>query len=123
MAQRVKRGDIWTVAGGADYTGKPRPALILQNDLYDVTQSVTICPFTSNAAAAPLFRVEVAPAEGNGLREVSHLMVDKLTTVPRSRLGFRIGQLADDDMQRVGSAVVLFLGLAGTSTGSQQSAQ
>jgi mRNA interferase MazF len=39
-------------------------------------------------------------------------MVDKITTVPRSKLDERIGRLADQDMVRLGRAVVVFFGLA-----------
>lgn len=108
----MKRGEIWTVAGGVDYTGKPRPAVIVQDDDFDATRSITICIFTSDPAEAPLFRIQVEPSEQNGLHVASCLMVDKLTTVPKERLGSRIGRLADEDIVRLNQAVVVFLGLA-----------
>lgn len=108
----MKRGEIWTVAGGADYTGKPRPAVIVQDDDFDATLSITICIFTSDPAGAPLFRILVEPSEQNGLRVPSSLMVDKLTTVPKDRLGSRIGRLADEDLVRLNQALLVFLGLA-----------
>jgi mRNA interferase MazF len=108
----MKRGDIWTVAGGADYTGKPRPAVIVQDDEFDATLSITICIFTTSPAEAPLMRLPIEPNERNGLRAVSNLMVDKLTTVPRNKLGSRIGRLDDEDMVRLNQAMVVFLGLA-----------
>ena len=64
----MKRGEIWTVAGGQDYAGKPRPAVILQDDRFDRTASITICTFTTNLAAAPLFRLTIEPSEANGLK-------------------------------------------------------
>ena len=109
----MKRGEIWTVAGGADYTGKPRPVVIVQDDSFDGTASITICAFTTDPTEAPLFRLIVEPTAGNGLRAVSRLMVDKITTVPKSRLGERVGRLDDRDMVRLGQAILVFLGLAG----------
>ena len=111
----MRRGDIWTVAGGGDYAGKPRPAVIIQDDNFDATNSVTLCVFTSDPTKAPLLRLLIDPDETNGLQSVSSLMVDKITTVPRSRLGIRIGQLADEDFVRLNQALVVFLGLAGSS--------
>ncbi len=109
----MKRGEIWTVAGGPDYAGKPRPAVILQDDRFDRTSSVTVCSFTSDPAEAPLFRIQIEPSERNGLRTESRLMADKITTVPKSRLGRRVGQLDDEDVIRLNRAVLVFLGIAG----------
>ena len=106
---------MWTVAGGKDYAGKPRPAVIVQDDSFGATDSVTICAFTTDPTEAPLFRVRVEPSDANGLREPSSLMVDKLTTVPRDRLGSSIGRLDDEDVVQMNRAVVVFLGLAGSS--------
>jgi mRNA interferase MazF len=109
----VKRGEVWTAAGGKDYAGKPRPVVIVQDDRFDATNSITICSFTTDPADAPLFRVPVAPTGSNGLRSASRLMVDKVTTVPKSRLGTRLGRLADEDIVRLNRAMMIFLGLAG----------
>lgn len=109
----MKRGDIWTVAGGPDYAGKPRPAVILQDDAFHATASVTICPFTTHAVDAPLMRLAIGPSERNGLRAASQLMIDKITTVSKTKLESRVGRLSDEDIIRVNRAVVVFLGLAG----------
>jgi mRNA interferase MazF len=108
----MRRGDVWTVAGGKDYAGKPRPVVILQDDSFDGTESITICAFTTDDTDAPLFRLAVEPNERNGLRLPSRLMVDKVTTVPKSRLGAHIGRLDDEDLLRLNQAVLVFLGLA-----------
>lgn len=108
----MMRGEIWTVAGGSDYAGKPRPVVLLQADRFDELGSATICPFTTNALDAPLFRIAVAPGSDNGLRELSRIMVDKITTVSRAKLGTRIGRLSDEDVIRVNRAVLVFLGIA-----------
>ncbi len=109
----MKRGEIWTVSGGKDYAGKPRPAVILQDDRFDATSSITICAFTSDPTEALLFRLPVAPSERNGLRVSCRLMVDKITTVPKAKVGTHLGRLDEEDMLRLNRAVVVFLGLAG----------
>jgi mRNA interferase MazF len=111
----MKRGEIWTVAGGKDYAGKPRPAVILQDDRFDATASITICAFTTDPIDAPLFRLPMVPSEGNGLRAPCRLMVDKITTVPKAKIGLRIGRLDDEDIIRLNRAILLFLGMAGSS--------
>ena len=113
MAGAVRRGEVWTVAGSGDYAGKPRPALIVQDDSFAATQSVTICLFTTDPTDAPLLRIPVEPSPGNGLREPSRLMIDKLTTVARSRLGTRLGTVDDAVLAKVARAIVVFLGIAG----------
>lgn len=111
----MKRGEIWTVAGGKDYAAKPRPAVILQDNRFDMTDSITICVFTTDSTDAPLFRLPVEPSESNGLRAVSRLMVDKITTVPKARIGARVGRSADEDIVRLNRAVLVFLGIAAPS--------
>lgn len=110
----MKRGEIWTAAAGAGYIGKPRPVLIVQDDRFDANDSVTVCAFTTDPTDAPLIRLLVEADETNGIRQSSRLMVDKITTVPRSRLGERIGHLPADDMIRLTRALMVFLGLAGS---------
>lgn len=111
----MKRGEIWTVAGGQDYAGKPRPAAIVQDDSFDATQSVTICAFTSDETEAPLFRLLIAPDDRNGLLLPCRLMIDKVTTVPKSKLGKQVGRLAETDVLRLNQALAVFLGLASAS--------
>jgi mRNA interferase MazF len=111
----MRRGEIWTVSGGGAYTGKPRPAVILQDDRFDATNSVTICAFTTDPIDAPLLRLPVEPSEQNGLREACRLMIDKITTVPRSRIGSRIGLLDDATIVQLNRAILVFLGLAGAT--------
>lgn len=109
----MKRGEIWTVSGGQDYAGKPRPAVILQDDRFPETASITICLLTGRLIDAPLFRQPIDPSGSNGLKKISHVMVDKITTVPKTKLGGRIGTLDDEDIVRLNRAVLVFLGLAG----------
>jgi len=108
----VKRGEIWTMAGGPGYAGKPRPVLIIQDDAFDVTASITVCLITSEPNEAPILRLKVKSTLENGLLLNSHLMVDKITTVSRTRLGQRIGMLADDDLLRLNRSMIVYLGLA-----------
>ena len=135
----MRRGEIWTAAAGSQpqgvvrpgehrsaaeqhspseaagsgYVGKPRPVVIVQADHFDGTASVTVVAFTTDPTTAPLLRLVVVPDGDNGLREPCSLMVDKITTVSRSKLGQQLGRLADDDMVRLARSVVVFLGLAG----------
>jgi mRNA interferase MazF len=108
----MKRGEIWTMAGGPRYASKPRPAVIIQEDGFTETLSIAVCPLTSQPIEAPMLRINVPPSPENGLRAASRLMVDKVTTVPKSRLGQRIGRLADDDLLRLNRSLLVFLGLA-----------
>lgn len=108
----MTRGDVWIVAGGADYAGKPRPVVIVQGQSFQAIESVTICPFTTDPTDLPLFRLDIAPSDTNGLRAPSRIMIDKVSTVPKSKLGERIGQLSDMDLLRVNRALLVFLGLA-----------
>jgi mRNA interferase MazF len=107
----MKRGEVWTVSAPG-YAGKPRPAVIVQDDRFDATASVTVCVFTTDPTEAPLFRIAIDPSEENGLRSTSRLMVDKITTVPKGRLGAPIGRLATADIVRLNRAILVFLGLA-----------
>ena len=107
----MKRGEVWTVSA-AGYAGKARPAVIVQNSRFDATASITLCVFTTDETEAPLFRLLIEPSERNGLRAASRLMVDKLATVSKDKLGERIGRLDDADVVRFNRALVVFLGLA-----------
>lgn len=109
----MTRGNIWTISGGADYAGKPRPAVIIQDDSFDATASVTICAFTTDPTEAPLFRIPIEPSARNGLRQRGSLMIDKVTTIPRRKIGSYVGRLDDEDIVRLNRAVLVFLGLAG----------
>ena len=108
----MRRGEIWTIAGGADYAGKPRPVFIVQDDSFDATDSVTVCAFTTDPSEAPLFRLLVEPSVSNGLRSACRLMVDKIMTVPKSKVGARVGRLDEADILRLSRAIIVFLGLA-----------
>jgi len=107
----VTRGDVVTIALSGDY-GKPRPALVIQSDLFDTHPSVTVLPVTSELRDAPLFRIAVTPSAFNGLRKPSQVMVDKPQTVARTKIGNTIGRLDDDSMLGVTRALAVFLGFA-----------
>ena len=107
----MKRGDLVTIALPGAY-GKPRPALVIQSDLFDAHSSVTILPVTSTLRAAPLFRISVKPDQKNALRRESQVMVDKPQTVPRDKVGDTIGRLSDDSLLAVDRALAVFLGIA-----------
>ena len=113
----MKRGEIWTVAGGPGYAGKPRPMLIVQDEQFDSTGSITICLLTTHAIDAPYFRIAIEPDADNGLRHPCFAMTDKITTLPRERLGKRLGKLKPTAMAPVNRAILVFLGLAGSTRG------
>ena len=108
----MRRGEIWTVAGGPDYSGKPRPVVVLQADRFDRTDSITICGLTTTDIDAPLFRISIRSTKINNLAVESFVMVDKINTVPRRKLGYRIGRLTDLEMTAISRAAAIFLGLA-----------
>ncbi len=108
----MKRGEIWTVAGGNDYAGKPRPVVIVQDDSFGATDSIAIRAFTTDESDAPLFRLAVEPNERNGLRFLCRLTVDKITAVSKSKVGGHVGRLDGEDMARLNQAMMVFLGLA-----------
>lgn len=107
----MRRGEVWTVSGGPDYVGKARPAVIVQSDAFSETRSVTVCPITSHEIDAPLLRLELQPSDGNGLRHVSRVMIDKVSTLSRDKLGKRIGSLPDEQMARISRSLADFLSL------------
>jgi mRNA interferase MazF len=111
----MRRGEVWTVAGAGDYAGKPRPVVIVQDDSFEGVDSLVVCPFTSDTTEAPLFRLPVEPNPGNGLRAACRLMVDKVTAVPKSKMGRRIGSLDAPDIIRLNRSILVFLGLAASS--------
>ena len=110
----MKRGEIWTVAGGAAYAGKPRPAVIVQDDRFDANDSIIVCPLTTDSTQAPIFRLSVQPSTESELRAPCRMMVDELTAVPRARLGRLLGSLASDEVKALNRAIFVFLGLAET---------
>jgi mRNA interferase MazF len=107
----VKRGDIVTIVLPGAY-GKPRPALVVQSDLFDTLASVTVLPVTSELRAAPLLRISIEPNTGNGLRKNSQVMIDKAQTVPRDKVGSTIGRLHEDILVAVDRALAVFFGIA-----------
>ncbi|MEB3021974.1 type II toxin-antitoxin system PemK/MazF family toxin [[Mycobacterium] crassicus] len=109
----MNRGEIWTVAGGV-YAAKPRPAVIIQDDLFDGTSSVTVAPMTGMLLDASLMRIRIAGGGDrlSGLDHDSDVMVDKLTTVGRSNVHSRLGRLTAEQVVEVERAMMAFLGLA-----------
>jgi mRNA interferase MazF len=108
----VKRGDIWTVAGGV-YASKPRPAVIVQDDRFAATDSVTVAPITSMSVDAPLLRIRLAAGSDSGLRDESFVMVDKLSTVRRSQVHQHLGHVTAEQLVEIERSLIVFLGLAG----------
>lgn len=108
----MRRGDIHVAAAPGAYSGKPRPVVIVQDERFDATGSVTICPLTTTLVEAPLLRIAVLPTATSGIEQPSHVMVDKITTVPKVNVRERLGRLVDADLVRLNQALVVYLGLA-----------
>lgn len=108
----MKRGDVCVGAARGAFTSKPRPFVIIQDDRFDASISVTVCPLTTHLLDLPVSRPRLEPTATNGLDRPSQLMVDKVTTVPRESLGPPIGRLSDADVLRLDRALIVFLGLA-----------
>lgn len=106
----MRRGDLVTVAAPGDY-GKPRPALVVQSELFDELPSVTVCLVTSTLRDAPIFRITVDPSSANGLQRVSQIQVDKIMTVARERVGEVIGRLDDATLLKVNRSLAVFVGI------------
>ncbi|MDN5943545.1 MAG: type II toxin-antitoxin system PemK/MazF family toxin [Nitrospira sp.] len=111
MGQRIKRGDLVAVAAKGHYSGKPRPVLILQSNLFSSLGSVTICLLTTEIIDAPLFRLSVGPSPENGLKQPSLIMIDKIVTVPQDAIGALIGSLDNEIMLQVDRSLAVFLGI------------
>lgn len=109
----MKRGTIVVVAARGAYTGKPRPALVVQSDLFNPTHaSITVCPITSDCVDAPLFRLTLPPGSRTGLRGVSQVMIDKIVSVPRTAINAEIGECNSRELDAVDDGLRLWLGLA-----------
>jgi mRNA interferase MazF len=107
----VRRGELVTVAAPGDY-GKPRPALVIQSDLFDELPSVTLCLVSSTLRDTPIFRITVDPSPSNGLRRVSKIQADRVMTVARERIGGVIGRLDDATLLKVSRSLAVFFGFA-----------
>jgi mRNA interferase MazF len=106
----VKRGDVVPVVLAGAY-GKPRPALVIQSDLFALHPSVTVLPVTSELRPIETFRIAVEPTQRNGLRARSQIMIDKVHTIPRDKAGEPFGHMEQRTMVAVGRALAVFLGI------------
>ena len=108
----MRRGDICIAAARGTYTGKPRPVVIVQDDRFDATASITVCPLTTNPLDAPLTRIDLEVTAATGIEQPSKIMIDKITTMLRANVRDHLGRLADADLIRLDRALLVFLGLA-----------
>ncbi|MCJ2096080.1 type II toxin-antitoxin system PemK/MazF family toxin [Methylobacterium sp. J-072] len=107
----MKRGGLVTIALTGDF-GKPRPALVIQSDLFDQTGTVTVLLISGTLVDAPLIRTDIAPTPSNGLRKPSQVMIDNAMSVKCDRIGPTIGHLEAEAMLAVTRALAVFLGIA-----------
>lgn len=109
----MRRGELWTASAGQGYAGKPRPVLIIQDDRFGATDSITFCPLTTTVADIPLLRIPLQPNKTNGLTAPSSIMIDKITTAHRSKLGHRIGNVSTTEMVQLERGLLVYLGMTG----------
>ena len=109
----MRRGELWTASAGQGYAGKPRPVLIVQDDRFDATDSITFCPLTTSVADIPLLRIPLQPNKTNGLTAPGKIMIDKITTVHRSKLGQHIGKVSTTEMLQLERGLLVYLGMTG----------
>lgn len=109
----MRRGELWTVSAGQGYAGKPRAVVIIQDDRLDATDSITFCPLTTTGADIPLLRIPLQPNITNGLTAPSSIMIDKITTAHRSKLGQRIGKASTTEMLQLERGLLVYLGMTG----------
>jgi mRNA interferase MazF len=109
----LRRGEIWAASGGPDYAGKPRPFVIVQDERLGISTSISVCGFTTDPAEAPAHRILIRPTDLNRLQVQSHIMVDKVTTIPAAKLGYRVGRLDGQDVLRLNRALLVHFGLTG----------
>ncbi len=108
----LSRGAIVTIAARGPYTSKPRPAVVVQSDLFNPSHaSVTVCPITSDCVDAPLFRVHIPPGTRTGLSTISQVMVDKVVSLPRSAIARELGGCDLDTMTAIDEALRMWLHL------------
>ena len=108
----MKRGAIVTAALQGDY-GKPRPAIVIQSDYLSQagSKSLIICPITSHIEEAQTIRLTLEPTEKNGLRVLSQIMVDKIFTIPVSKVGEIIGEVDAETIVRLNRTLSFVIGL------------
>jgi mRNA interferase MazF len=111
LDERLTRGEIWTATDDVAYAAKPRPVVIIQHENFAALKSITICGFTTDPTDLPLFRILIDPSPLNGLEFPSRIMVDKILTVRKAKLGYRTGRLENKDIARLNRAIATFLGL------------
>jgi len=105
----ITRGDVVVSSSPGDF-GKPRPALVVQSDLFNPTHSsIVICPITSHLVDAPLFRVSISPSRENGLKTESQIMVDKITAIRREHIAKKIGRINEAEAASVDRALAMWL--------------
>ena len=109
----MRRGELWIASAGQGYAGKPRPVLVVQDDRFDATDSITVCPITITNVETPLLRIPLQPNKTNGLAAPSSIMIDKITTVHRSKLGQRIGNVSATEMLQLERGLLVYLGMTG----------
>ena len=115
----MRRGEIWTISSGGDFTGKPRPALVIHDDRYQSKTAATFLPLTTTFSQPSMLRVGLEPTTLNGLREASAVQVNRIAIVKLDKVGKRLGRLDETTMAEVDRALAAYLGLTGRGAEGQ----
>lgn len=106
----MQRGELVTIALQGDY-GKPRPALVIQGDVFMNHTSITVLPLTSHLLDASLLRYQLEVNEENHLSKTSQVMIDKIVTVPKEKVGAAFGHVLDSELLEITRRLAVFLGI------------
>ena len=108
----MRRGNIVIVSAPGDY-GKARPAVIVQADvLNEVAHSTIVALMTSHLVDAPLLRLTLEPTEMSGLHVLSQVQVNRLLSLPTTRIGAVVGRLSDSELVELNRLLAIVIGLA-----------
>jgi mRNA interferase MazF len=107
----LKRGDLVIVSAPGDY-GKPRPAVVVQSDWLSANDSVLVALCTSSLVDAPIYRLDLAPSEANGLKAPTQVMVDNIVAMPREKCGVDFGRLDEGEMTTLNHMLAVVIGIA-----------
>lgn len=110
---KLQKGDVITIRSkNQTFASKARPAIVYQNEMFGCkVESITVILISSTLIDAEPFRITLLPNQENGLKQISQAMADKITTIHRSDVGNKIGQLDILNVQKIDEALKLWLNI------------
>ncbi|MBQ9145499.1 MAG: type II toxin-antitoxin system PemK/MazF family toxin [Clostridia bacterium] len=110
----IKRGEIYyadlsPVVGSEQ--GGVRPVLIVQNDVGNrYSPTVIAAALTSRQTKTNLPTHVSVTSAPNGLEKDSVILLEQIRTLDKRRLRARIGELTEEEMERVNEGLLISLG-------------